>query len=206
MRGVAHQHWPARPLSASTPMPGDGLETLRLAQHQAALAGLPLTIASPRGCSLPAPPRRPGAAARFIRPPARWTESTSTSVTAGWPRVIVPVLSSTTSLDLAGPLQRLAGFEQDAQLGALPGAHHHRGGSGQAHRARAGDYQHGHHLDRAPVNWLTSEFTGSRTKKYQPRKVSSGNHDHSRHKDRRDLVGQLLDRGFARPALLPPGG
>ena len=89
-----------------------------VAQRQPALAGFGHRWPRPAGARCPSPPRPPGAAAHLpsIR---RLQLPMTTSVTAGWPRVMVPVLSSTTVVTLPGALQRFAGLEQDAQLRAL---------------------------------------------------------------------------------------
>ena len=48
------------------------------------------------------------------------------SVTAGWPRVIVPVLSSTT-VSPSRSFERFTGTQENTQLSAFARADHHRG-------------------------------------------------------------------------------
>ena len=78
---------------------------------------------------------RPAAAARR---PAR-----------GRPRVSVPVLSSTTVSTAARLLESRAVADQDPVLGALAGPDHDRRRRGEAHRAGAGDDEHGDRATRA---------------------------------------------------------
>ena len=97
------------------------------------------TIASPSGCS---EPTSAAAASRSSVRLGATVGAARRAVTAGLPRVSVPVLSSTIVSIRARLLERLAAPDQDAVLGRLAGADHDRGRRRQAERAGAGDDQH----------------------------------------------------------------
>ena len=122
----------------------------------------------PRPAGAPSRPRpRPPAASRSCSDSA--VGGDRRCVTAGLPRVSVPVLSSTMVLIAARALERLAAADQDAVLGGLARADHDRGRRGQAERARAGDDQH---RDRRLQRQRQARL-GARTSTIQPTKVSA---------------------------------
>ena len=145
--------------SASTPCPASALKpdiSLKVRPRVVASA----QMASPSGCSLPfstEAARRSNSVSVTGDPWAAFESryyfrcsdpAITISVTAGWPFVIVPVLSRTTDRNLAGAFQRFAVAEQDAQLGAFARSDHHGGRRGQTHGARTGDHQHRDHIDQ----------------------------------------------------------
>ena len=86
--GVAEQHGAAVDPAADA-VAGDRGEVLRIGQRRACAPRAPLTIASPSGCSEP----RSSEAASRSTVVSSLPGVTTTSVSAGSPRVIVPVLS-----------------------------------------------------------------------------------------------------------------
>ena len=148
-------------------------------------------------------PRRAGAREPTSAAAASRSSSSSvrpsagrTPVTAGLPRVSVPVLSSTIVSIRARLLQRLAAADQDAVLGRLAGADHDRGRRGQAQRAGAGDDQHGDgRLQREGQARLRAE--------QQPADEGQRRQDqHDRDEELGDPVGQALHRRLRALRLL----
>ena len=150
----------------------------------------PATMASASGCS-----ERLSAAAARARSSCRSKPSTcSTSVSCGSPRVMVPVLSSTTAVSAwafsrcSPPLKRIA------VLGAEPGAHHDGGGRGQPQGAGASDDQYRRHVEKRP---------GKVAGQADPEeKGEEGDADHRGDEVPRDDVGQALDRRLGPLRLL----
>ena len=77
--------------------------------------------------------------------------NSTTSVTRGLPSVMVPVLSSTTVLELVRRLERGAVADEHAVLGALAGADHDRRRRRQAEGAGARDDEHGDEVEQRVV-------------------------------------------------------
>ena len=140
---AAADAWP------TTPPPGDragSRSRRRAARPRVSVASR--TIASASGCSEP----RSAAATRASSSSSSGAPSARTmSVTRGLPSVSVPVLSSTTALHRAEPLERLGVAEQDAVLGALAGPDHDRGRRREAERAGAGDDQDRDRVEQGEV-------------------------------------------------------
>ena len=102
----------------------------------------------------------------------------------------MPVLSSTTAVDAAGGLERLAVADQDAQLGGLAGADHDRGRRGQAEGAGAGDDQ-----DRDGRADREHQPVGLRPEGQPAEERDQRGQQHGRHEPRGHPVGQPLHRG-----------
>ena len=101
-------------------------------------------------------------------------------------------------VDPAGRLEHLGALDQDAELGAAPGADHQRRRRRQAQRARAGDDQHGDRggeRGRRAAAGAEPEAEGG-----------DGEPDHDRHEDAGDPVGQALHLGLAVLGVLDEPG
>ena len=110
---------------------------------------------------------------RAGRRPTRAAGAWTTSVTAAGPRYR-PVLSEPTCGDVAGALERFASLDEQAELGAAAGCHHHRRGHGEPHGARAGDDEDGDrrregaHTRAPPVGGEEPETKVMTERQHQP--------------------------------------
>ena len=98
-------------------------------------------------------------------------------------------------VDRAGRLEHLGSRDQDAELRAAAGADEQRGRCGKSERTRAGDDEHRHgggerHRRRSAPS------------EQPPDQRHEGDHQHDRHEDARDPVGEALHLGLARLRLL----
>ena len=104
-----------------------------------------------------------------------------------------PGLVEDDRVDLAGRLQHLRTIDENAELGAPPGADHQGRGRGQPERARAGDDQHGHR---------SREGAGHVAGGDQPEREDGGRQDENdRDEDGRHSIRQPLDGRL--PGLRP---
>ena len=95
-------------------------------------------------------------------------------------------------------LEHLGTLDQETELSAAPGADEQRRRCRQAQRARAGDDQHGHGGAEGPLRVAGGE--------QPPDERGHGEPDHDRYEDRRDAIGEALDRCLARLRVLDQPG
>ena len=147
------------------------------------------TIASPNGCSL----RRSTDAARRSRDDS----SVAHDLLHGGPSFRHGSgLVEHHRIEPPASLQRLAAFDQDAELRAAAGRDHHGGRNREPHGAGTGDDQHRDRGDQGlEVRRLGSEHEPQHEGRDRDR-------DHHRHEDGGDPVGETLDRRLRSLRLL----
>ena len=112
----------------------------------------------------------------------------TTCVTPGLPRVMVPVLSSTTVVTRPGNLERVRFLDQNAQLSPAAAGHKNRRGRRQSQGART---CHDQHRDRG------RQALEPIARGQPPNQQRRGcNHQHHRHEPATTLIGQPLNFGF----------